>query len=55
MPSGKSASGIAVISKYQTEVMSQFKDINLLGEESDNANLVKMSLCTLGMIIILLI
>jgi hypothetical protein len=28
MPGGKSASGIAVISKYQTEVMSQFKDIN---------------------------
>jgi hypothetical protein len=28
MPSGKSASGIAVISKYQTEVMSQFKEMS---------------------------
>lgn len=30
MPSGKGASGITVISKYQTEIMSQFKDINEL-------------------------
>lgn len=56
MPSGKSASGIAVISKYQSEVMSQFKDINQLFEESDTKNsayLVKMtSLWTLCLIMV---